>query len=135
MAEVSDPRDAEQSLRESEERFRLLVDSVKDYAIFMLDPEGRVASWNQGAQRYTENLEDTIAFLRAGNSNLHLIERRNLGDLRAWCDTAIHLQCASGRDTLSLWNEGVKRVIGVDISDEHIANARRMTESLQAPAT
>jgi PAS domain S-box-containing protein len=39
------------ALEESERRFRLLVDSVQDYAIIMLDPEGRVASWNQGAQR------------------------------------------------------------------------------------
>jgi PAS domain S-box-containing protein len=38
-------------LSESEERFRLLVDGVIDYAIFMLDPEGRVASWNRGAER------------------------------------------------------------------------------------
>jgi diguanylate cyclase (GGDEF)-like protein/PAS domain S-box-containing protein len=38
-------------LRESEERFRLLVEGVRDYAIFMLDPEGRVASWNTGAER------------------------------------------------------------------------------------
>ncbi|HET7187893.1 MAG TPA: PAS domain-containing sensor histidine kinase [Gemmatimonadaceae bacterium] len=42
---------AEEALRESEERFRLLVQGVKDYAIFMLDPTGRVASWNEGAQR------------------------------------------------------------------------------------
>jgi PAS domain S-box-containing protein len=42
---------AEEALRASEERFRLLVQSVRDYAIFMLDPEGRVASWNEGAQR------------------------------------------------------------------------------------
>ena len=41
----------EQQLRESEERFRLLVDSTLDYAIFMLDPEGHIASWNPGAQR------------------------------------------------------------------------------------
>jgi len=40
-----------EALRVSEERFRLLVASVKDYAIFMLDPEGRVVSWNAGAER------------------------------------------------------------------------------------
>src|SRR5207253_6498379 len=40
----------EEILRQSEERFRLLVDGVKDYAIFMLDSEGRVASWNTGAE-------------------------------------------------------------------------------------
>ncbi len=39
------------ALRESEERFRLLVQSVRDYAIFMLDPEGRIANWNAGAER------------------------------------------------------------------------------------
>ena len=35
----------------SDELFRLLIESVKDYAIFLLDREGRVASWNAGAQR------------------------------------------------------------------------------------
>ena len=38
-------------LRQSEERFRLLVEAVQDYAIFMLDPAGYVVSWNNGAQR------------------------------------------------------------------------------------
>lgn len=42
---------AETELRRTEARFRLLVDSVQDYAIFMLDPDGRIASWNAGAQR------------------------------------------------------------------------------------
>jgi PAS domain S-box-containing protein len=40
-------------LREGEERFRVLVESVKDYAIFMLDPAGRVANWNDGAHATT----------------------------------------------------------------------------------
>ena len=44
-------REAEQALRQSEEIFRLLVSSVKDYAIFMLDPEGHIATWNEGAHR------------------------------------------------------------------------------------
>ncbi len=41
---------AEKDLRESEERFRLLVSGVKDYAIFMLDPVGNISSWNAGAE-------------------------------------------------------------------------------------
>ena len=42
---------SELALRASQERFRLLVDDAKDYAIFLLDTDGRVASWNAGAQR------------------------------------------------------------------------------------
>ena len=44
-------RSVVERLGHSEERFRLLVESVQDYALFMLDPAGCVASWNQGAQR------------------------------------------------------------------------------------
>jgi len=40
----------QESLRQSEERFRLLVDGVKDYAIFMLDPKEYIVSWNAGAE-------------------------------------------------------------------------------------
>ena len=40
-----------EDLRRSEEHFRSLVEGVRDYAIFMLDPQGRVASWNAGAER------------------------------------------------------------------------------------
>jgi PAS domain S-box-containing protein len=42
---------AEEALREGEERFRLQVSAVKDYAILMLDPKGRIATWNTGAER------------------------------------------------------------------------------------
>jgi PAS domain S-box-containing protein len=41
----------EHRLQQSDEIFRLLVDSVQDYAIFLLDPDGNVATWNQGAER------------------------------------------------------------------------------------
>ena len=40
------------ALHQSEERFRLLVEGVKDYAIFMLDPQGHVLTWNAGAERF-----------------------------------------------------------------------------------
>ncbi|HVK55460.1 MAG TPA: PAS domain S-box protein [Burkholderiales bacterium] len=50
----------EEALRQSEERFRLLVDGVLDYAMFMLDPEGVVTSWNAGARRITDYTPDEI---------------------------------------------------------------------------
>jgi PAS domain S-box-containing protein len=50
-SEVAERKATEEALRQSEERFRLMVSDVKDYAILMLDPDGRVASWNVGAER------------------------------------------------------------------------------------
>lgn len=47
-------------LEASEERFRLLVEGVRDYAIFMLDPVGKVVSWNEGSERITGYLEPEI---------------------------------------------------------------------------
>jgi PAS domain S-box-containing protein len=52
--------DSFQRLLESEERFRILVEQVKDYAIFMLDARGNVVSWNQGARRIKGYSSDEI---------------------------------------------------------------------------
>jgi PAS domain S-box-containing protein len=51
IRDITARRQAQEELRGSEERFRLLVNGVKDYAIFMLDPEGYIVSWNTGAER------------------------------------------------------------------------------------
>jgi PAS domain S-box-containing protein len=50
-ASAQEARSHQERLRRSEENFRLLVEGVEDYAIVMLDPEGRVVSWNAGAER------------------------------------------------------------------------------------
>jgi PAS domain S-box-containing protein len=49
--DMTEHRAAQLAMLESERRFRLLVQGVTDYAIFMLDPEGRVTNWNAGAER------------------------------------------------------------------------------------
>lgn len=49
--DLSERRAAQEALRQSEQQFRLLVQSVTDYAIYMLSPEGEVTNWNSGAER------------------------------------------------------------------------------------
>jgi len=51
---------SETRLRQTDDIFRLLVECVKDYAIFLLDPDGRVATWNQGAERIKGYKADEI---------------------------------------------------------------------------
>jgi hypothetical protein len=49
--DLTQRRAHEEDLRRSEERFRLLIEGIADYAIFMLDPNGRISTWNMGAER------------------------------------------------------------------------------------
>jgi len=58
--DMTEKRASQQALLEAERRFRILVQGVTDYAIFMLDPEGQVANWNAGAQRIKGYAPDEI---------------------------------------------------------------------------
>jgi PAS domain S-box-containing protein len=58
--DMTEKREAQQELIDAERRFRILVQGVTDYALFMLDPEGRVANWNPGAERIKGYTPDEI---------------------------------------------------------------------------
>jgi len=58
--DTTERRHIEEKLRLSEERLRLMVESLRDYAIFMVSPEGKVMSWNSGAQRIKGYTADEI---------------------------------------------------------------------------
>jgi len=58
--DLTERKAAQDRLRQKEEQFRLLVQSVTDYALYMLDPEGYVSSWNQGAERIKQYRAEEI---------------------------------------------------------------------------
>jgi PAS domain S-box-containing protein len=112
IRDISERKRAEEETRQTEERFRLIVQGVKDYAILMLDPEGRIVSWNDGAQRIQGYRPEEIIghhFSRfyspediaAGKPERELAEARRNGSCedegwrvrkdgsRYWADTAI----------------------------------------------
>ena len=60
IRDITERRKIEESQRESEQRFRLMIEAVKDYAIFTLDPQGKVVTWNAGAQRIKQYTAEEI---------------------------------------------------------------------------
>ncbi len=92
------------------------------------------AAWDEAAERYEGWFDEAVEIIRSGGTNLLPPELELIGDLRGRCRRAIHLQCAGGRDTLSLWNAGADEVIGVDFSPRMLALAQRLTEATGAPA-
>jgi PAS domain S-box-containing protein len=84
--DLSERRETAETLRRSEEQFRLLVQAVTDYAIYMLDTEGRVASWNPGAQRIKGYTPDEI--IGAHFSRFYTPEDRARGEPARALETA-----------------------------------------------
>ncbi len=92
------------------------------------------AAWDEAAERYEGWFDEAVALIRSGGTNLFGVETELIGDLHGHCRRAIHLQCAGGRDTLSLWNQGADEVVGVDFSPKMLELAKRLTEATGAPA-
>jgi len=84
--DLTERRLAEEELRRSQQRFRLLVQSVIDYAIYMLDTDGRVTSWNAGAERFKGYAEAEI--LGEHFSRFYTEEDRQTGIPRIALETA-----------------------------------------------
>lgn len=92
-------------------------------------------AWDEAAERYEGWFDEAVDLIRSGGSNLYPVEHDLIGDLHGRCRRAIHLQCAAGRDTLSLWNLGADEVVGVDFSPRMLDLARRLSAATGARAT
>src|SRR5690606_2050181 len=77
-ASVEARLDSERALRKGEQRFRMLIGQVRDYAIFLLDGDGRVTSWNEGVERVLGFREEEFLGLELG-SVIYTPQDRALG--------------------------------------------------------
>jgi PAS domain S-box-containing protein len=88
---------AEEALQDSEEKYRILLDGVQDYAIFMLDQQGRVVSWNVGAERIKGYKADEI--IGQNFSRFYLQNDIDQGKPKA----ELQIAAASGRSEVEHW--------------------------------
>jgi PAS domain S-box-containing protein len=85
--DITERREAQRKLREAEERFRMLVQGVRDYAIYMLDPTGIVSNWNAGAQAIKGYSETEIVGRHF--SSFYTEEDRAAGEPKRALETAL----------------------------------------------
>jgi diguanylate cyclase (GGDEF)-like protein/PAS domain S-box-containing protein len=96
-AAIKEHKETGEHVRDAERRFRLLVDGVTDYAIYMLDPEGCVTSWNSGAQRIKGYTADEI--IGANFARFYTAEDQAAGAPRE----ALNLAASNGSFETKAW--------------------------------
>ena len=90
-------------------------------------------SWNEATKAHNSHKADQAKFLREGGNLLYPEETALLGDLTG--KSVLHLQCNTGRETLCMKQLGEATAVGVDISDEAIEFARKLSTDSGLEAT
>jgi PAS domain S-box-containing protein len=111
--DITDERRRAEALRESEERYRLLVDGARDYAIFMMNPSNEIVYWSAGAERvFGWSAEEAVG---ESGELVFTPEDRAVEQEEKEIETALREGCASDRrwhirkDGTRIWVDGVMR--------------------------
>jgi PAS domain S-box-containing protein len=119
--DITERKGAEERLLESEERFRILVEGVQDYAIFTLDPGGKVVSWNAGAERIKGYKAEEI--IGQNFSRFYLSADIDQGKP----EKELHLAATNGRSEIDHWRvrkDGSRFWANVVITAAHDSSGR-----------